>query len=202
MSDTQAAKDLAKRRRSTRTVLSLPGPILRLMGAARPCAPWDARSTPAFQLIAHGARNQPKTSTLSPAEARAGANYGFALLAADPEPGVTTEAVDIPAPHGAIPARAYRPARADPAAPLMVWLHQGGGVIGDLETSHAFCTVLAAATGRPGAVGRLPPGARAPPPRRLRRRADRLPLGPRQRRAVRRAGRPGGDGAAIAWAAT
>ncbi len=148
MSDVQAA-DLAKRRRSLRTVLSLPGPVLRLMGGGRAVRAMGRTLDPAFQLIAHGARNQPKASSQTPQEARTGATYGFALLAADPEPGVMVEAVDIPASHGAIPARAYRPARADPAAPLMVWLHQGGGVIGDLETSHAFCTLLAATTGGP-----------------------------------------------------
>ncbi len=143
------AADLAKRRRSLRTVLSLPGPILRLMGGGKPVRAMGRTLDPAFQLIAHGARNQPKASSQTPEEARAGAAYGFALLSADPEPGVTTEAVSIPAPHGDLPGRAYRPARPDPAAPLMVWLHQGGGVIGDLETSHAFCTLLAATTGGP-----------------------------------------------------
>ena len=146
---TDAAADLAKRRKSMRAVFGLPGPILRLMAGGRPVRAMGRTLDPAFQLIAHGARNQPKTSTLSPAEARAGANYGFALLSADPAPGVVTESVEIPAPHGPIPARAYRPPKADANAPLMVWLHQGGGVIGDLETSHAFCTLLASTTGGP-----------------------------------------------------
>ncbi|RYF94009.1 MAG: alpha/beta hydrolase, partial [Caulobacteraceae bacterium] len=38
---------------------------------------------------------------------------------------------------------AYRPADQDSAAPLLVFAHFGGGVIGDLDTCHAFCGMLA-----------------------------------------------------------
>ncbi|HEX4712476.1 alpha/beta hydrolase, partial [Phenylobacterium sp.] len=51
----------------------------------------------------------------------------------------------IPGPAGEIPARIYRPKVQDPEAPLMVFAHMGGGVIGDLEICHAFCTILARA---------------------------------------------------------
>src|SRR6202012_3075643 len=67
----------------------------------------------------------------------------LALVAGDPEPGVRAEPLSIPARHGAIPARAYRPEGQDPAAPIMVFAHFGGGVIGDLETCDVFCTILA-----------------------------------------------------------
>ncbi|MET0273801.1 MAG: alpha/beta hydrolase, partial [Phenylobacterium sp.] len=39
--------------------------------------------------------------------------------------------------------RLYRPQDQDPAAPVIVWAHFGGGVIGDLESGDAFCQVLA-----------------------------------------------------------
>lgn len=50
----------------------------------------------------------------------------------------------IPSPHGhAIPARLYRAsATADPA-PVLVYFHGGGWVIGDLETHDALCAEIA-----------------------------------------------------------
>jgi acetyl esterase/lipase len=56
---------------------------------------------------------------------------------------VRTESVSIPNGAASIPARAYRPENQDPAAPLMVFAHFGGGVIGDLETCDTFCGILA-----------------------------------------------------------
>jgi len=59
-----------------------------------------------------------------------------ALRAADGEPievGPVTD-VAIPGPGGDIPARIYRPDAHGPA-PVLVWYHGGGWVIGDVETS-------------------------------------------------------------------
>jgi acetyl esterase/lipase len=46
--------------------------------------------------------------------------------------------VSIPGPAGAIVARHYRPATAEPA-PLLVFYHGGGWTIGDLDTHDALC---------------------------------------------------------------
>jgi acetyl esterase/lipase len=46
-------------------------------------------------------------------------------------------------PGGLLPLRLYRPERQDPTLPLIVFAHFGGGVIGDLETCDAFCSILA-----------------------------------------------------------
>ncbi|MDT5277685.1 MAG: acetyl esterase, partial [Mycobacterium sp.] len=46
--------------------------------------------------------------------------------------------VSIPGPAGDIAARHYRPANPEPA-PLLVFLHGGGWVIGDLDTYDALC---------------------------------------------------------------
>ena len=59
-----------------------------------------------------------------------------------------TETLSIDGPNssgggGQLPLRAYRPAEQDADAPLIVFAHFGGGVIGDLETCHAFCGILA-----------------------------------------------------------
>ncbi|THD55157.1 alpha/beta hydrolase, partial [Phenylobacterium sp.] len=61
----------------------------------------------------------------------------------DPEPGVLIEPLTVPGPGGDIPARVYRPDNQDSHAPLMIFAHFGGGVIGDLETCNAFCSILA-----------------------------------------------------------
>ncbi len=57
-----------------------------------------------------------------------------------PGPQIHVEARDmsIPGPAGEIPARHYRPA-GEAAAPLLVFYHGGGWVIGDLDTHDALC---------------------------------------------------------------
>ncbi len=49
----------------------------------------------------------------------------------------------VPGPAGEIPVRVYRPEGAPAAAPVLVWYHGGGWVIGDLDTTdgpaRAFC---------------------------------------------------------------
>ncbi|HEX7131813.1 MAG TPA: alpha/beta hydrolase [Iamia sp.] len=66
-----------------------------------------------------------------------------ALAATDGEPVVVGSATDVavPGPAGAIPARIYRPDTRD-AAPVLVWYHGGGWVIGNVETSDATARKL------------------------------------------------------------
>lgn len=66
------------------------------------------------------------------------------MFKAKPEPGVGWEDFTIPAADDRqLPVRMYRPQQQSPDAPMMVFFHFGGGVIGDLETCHAFCTMIA-----------------------------------------------------------
>jgi acetyl esterase/lipase len=58
---------------------------------------------------------------------------------------VGLEDLSLEGPRGPVLARAYRPRNQDPAAPLLVYAHMGGGVVGDLETCHAICALLARA---------------------------------------------------------
>ena len=55
-----------------------------------------------------------------------------------PQIHVGVREVSIPGPAGPIPARHYRPATSDPA-PLVVFYHGGGWVIGDLDTHDPLC---------------------------------------------------------------
>ena len=57
---------------------------------------------------------------------------------AGPQMHVGVSDLSIPGPAGPIPARHYRPATSDPA-PLVVFYHGGGWVIGDLDTHDPLC---------------------------------------------------------------
>ena len=82
-------------------------------------------------------------SSLSAQDGRAASAAGLAMFAAKPEPGVSWDNFDIPSSEGhQVPVRLYTPADQNPQAPMMVYFHFGGGVIGDLETCHAFCTMI------------------------------------------------------------
>ena len=129
--------------------LRLPGPVLNAFCGDEPAELGGRRLDPRFRFLAHAARGRPGLETLPLGEARRAVGRGAALGASPPEPGVSWETVEAPGAAGPRPARLYRPRRRDPRAPVMLWLHGGGGVLGDLETSHGFCTVLSAALQAP-----------------------------------------------------
>jgi acetyl esterase len=86
----------------------------------------------------------------SVAEARAHARQEAAATDSQPPiPMVRVEGVEIPGQAGRIPARLYVPGGlpAGAAAPLLVYFHGGGWVIGDLDTHDGVCRFLAAAAG-------------------------------------------------------
>lgn len=124
-------------------ILSLPSPVLRAMSGGGVVYKGGRTLDPRFQFFAHAAKKLPPMSSLTPAEAVAGSARGLAAVQGPLEPGVRTESLSVEGPNGPIPCRAYRPEVQDSSAPLIVYAHMGGGVIGDLETCHAFCSILA-----------------------------------------------------------
>jgi acetyl esterase len=68
-----------------------------------------------------------------------------------PIPMARVEALEVPGQAGPIPARFYVPAglAAGVPAPLLVYFHGGGFVIGDLDTHDGVCRFLAAVAGVP-----------------------------------------------------
>ena len=71
---------------------------------------------------------------------------------------VTSTDVSLPGPAGQIRARHYRPNEQD--APLLVYYHGGGFVVGGVDTTHDnLCEVICQRRRCPCALGRLPPGA-------------------------------------------
>lgn len=125
-------------------LLKLPSGWLVKLAGGEPVVLGGRRLDPHFQFLAHGAKRQPPMSSMAAQEGRAASAAGLAMFQADPEPGVTWSDSHLSAPDREIPIRTYRPATQDPEAPLMVFFHFGGGVIGDLDTCHAFCTMIAA----------------------------------------------------------
>jgi acetyl esterase/lipase len=137
----------ATQRMIVRTLLSLPTSVLRLMAGGGVVYQGGRTLDPRLQYLAAQGRSAPPLTMFSPEEARLGSAATLALVTGALEPGVLVEPLSIEGPGGTIPARLYRPEVQDPEAPLMVFAHFGGGVIGDLETCHAFCSILAR-TGR------------------------------------------------------
>ena len=140
---------LAMRRLILKTLLSLPAPALRLMSGGPVIYLGGRTLDPRLQFLTAQARGQAPLHTLTPEEGRRAAASFFALTTAATNPSVSSEALTIEGPAGPIPARAYRPETQDSATPLMIFAHMGGGVVGDLEASHAFCALLADITRGP-----------------------------------------------------
>lgn len=135
--------DSALRKWGLRALLCLPRPILRGLAGGGVVYQGGRTLDPRLQLLAAQALRLPPLSSLTPAEARAGSAQSLAPLAGRIEPGARIEALTVPGAAGPIAARAYRSADQDPGAPLMVFAHFGGGVIGDLDTCEVFCAILA-----------------------------------------------------------
>jgi acetyl esterase/lipase len=139
----------ATQRFIARKLLGLPAAILRLMSGGGVVYQGGRTLDPRIQFLAARAKAAAPLQMLSPPEARTASDAGLALVAGEPEPGVRVEALTVEGPAGPIPARAYRPDNQSPDAPLMIYAHMGGGVIGGLDTCHTFCTILAACARAP-----------------------------------------------------
>jgi acetyl esterase len=89
---------------------------------------------------------RPPYETVSPAEARE--LYLKGRVATNPEPPEmqSVQPLTIPSPAGPIPARIYTPIKLRKAgglAPVLVFYHGGGWVIGDLDSHDVVCRKLA-----------------------------------------------------------
>jgi acetyl esterase/lipase len=126
-----------------RALLSLPRPLVRALAGGGVVHVGGRTLDHRIQFLAAQARGGPPLSSFPPDIARAGTTQTLAPMQGAPEPGVRIESLSVPGGAGDIAARAYHPKDQDPAAPLMVFAHFGGGVIGDLDTCEVFCTILA-----------------------------------------------------------
>jgi len=101
-------------------------------------------STLLEQLAASGT---PSLEQLSVPEARS-LLARLAPLAGPVEEVAGVEDITVPGPGGPIPVRLYRPAGpVDGPPPLLVWLHGGGWVLGDLATADGTARLLSNGSG-------------------------------------------------------
>ena len=99
----------------------------------------DAQSLLA-QVAASGI---PPYETLSAVAARGFYNAGRPFLAADPQPVEEVREMSAPGPGGPIPLRYYRPASTAKRLPILLYLHGGGWVLGNLNSVDSVCRALA-----------------------------------------------------------
>ncbi len=98
---------------------------------------------PHLALLARANARQPAFHEMTPAEARATSTRAIALTAGTPRPMASVEHRAIPGPGGPLPVRVYSPHGIAGPRPLLLYFHQGGCVIGDLDWCEPFCTRLA-----------------------------------------------------------
>tara|TARA_R110000765_G_scaffold399774_1_gene494559 strand:- start:428 stop:1462 length:1035 start_codon:yes stop_codon:yes gene_type:complete len=128
----------------TKLIFKLPGGLLVRMAGGKPLEINGRVLEPQLQMVAWNGRNAPPLSSLPADVVQAATREQLAMMAAAPEPGVIIEDSTIPGPDkNEIPVRIYLPDEQDTSNPMMVYYHMGGGVIGDLDTCNAFCSMIA-----------------------------------------------------------
>ena len=99
----------------------------------------------AFAELVKGAQARREGGEVTPEVVRAAFRTMAEIGSADPVSSVSVHDRTIPGPAGELPIRLYHPTRTSGRADAIVFFHQGGGVIGDLDTDHTLCTMLAEA---------------------------------------------------------
>jgi acetyl esterase len=95
-------------------------------------------------IAAFRAANRPAYETMSPDEARATSRAGRAVVQPDPPDMAAVEQTVVHSPAADIPVRIYRPLTlAGGNAPVLVFFHGGGWVIGDLDSHDVVCRSIA-----------------------------------------------------------
>jgi acetyl esterase len=130
-------------------LLKLPDGILVAMSGGKPIVRDGRKLDARFQFIEAAAAKQPLPQPLEPKLVRNGVDLLTDLFGGPLEAGVSFSDMSIPASGRQIPARVYRPQNQRPEAALMVFYHFGGGVVGNVKTCHAFCSILAKSVGCP-----------------------------------------------------
>jgi acetyl esterase/lipase len=133
----------------TRGASALPAGIQRVLGGPQRVRIDGQVLDPEVQLLLRLMRlaRRPDFETLPVREAREEIRREAASVAGRPLPVARVEATTIPGPAGSLPARLYVPWGAPAAGPLLVYLHGGGWVVGDLDTHEVPCRFLAREAG-------------------------------------------------------
>lgn len=127
----------------TRMIFRLPSGVIQAM-AGRKTEAEGAVLDPRIALMAKQAATRPSMTALPVNVARQGTQAAIGLTSGKRRAGVATRDLKVPGGGGVeLEARLYTPANATGAEPLLVYLHQGGCVLGGLWMSDAWCSILA-----------------------------------------------------------
>lgn len=131
-------------RAGVKVIPHLPAGLKRLLSGGRAVTIDGNTLDPSLQMLL-AAQRATGINGLAVAEdaALTRKQFGETVRSVD-EPGVHAAGIrdlSIPGPAGQIPARHYRPAGEGPA-PLLVFFHGGGWVIGDLDSHDALCRLI------------------------------------------------------------
>jgi acetyl esterase len=142
----------AAEHRLLKFVCGLPPRLQRLLFGAPPSIDGQVLAPDMHALVRLAAISGETSFTkgLTPAEARAHNRRGAEATASRPPIAMArVEEIEVSSEAGALPARFYLPVGLPPErpAPLLLYFHGGGWVIGDLETHDDVCRFLAAAAG-------------------------------------------------------
>lgn len=120
----------------------LPPSVLQRMAGGPPIEIRGRQLQPMMQLLWVQGKKQRPISEFEPEQARAVMDEAAALLAGPIANDIEIKNQTIPTSAGELPVRIYMPS-SDTPLPVVLFFHQGGFVIGGLETGHSFCALLA-----------------------------------------------------------
>jgi acetyl esterase len=134
--------------RLVRFLSGLP-PALQRRLAGRPVVIDGQQLEPEVQLMLRltALSPDPELTTLTPAEARDDLRRLALALEGPKVPVARVEPLELPGPGGPIAARLYVPEDDQRPLPMLVYLHGGGWVRGDLDTHDNTCRFLAREAG-------------------------------------------------------
>lgn len=121
-------------------VLKLPTKVLRKM-AGEPTVVDGRTLDVRLQLAASQSADAPSITEFDPATARDAAAMAFAQTNGPRVSGVATH--DLTIDGSGLTVRIYRPEVTEGLRPGVLFMHQGGFVVGDLDTCDTFCSRLA-----------------------------------------------------------
>jgi acetyl esterase/lipase len=135
--------DMSFQETMTRMVMSLPSGVIQAMVGKKVEGDGNVLD-PRIALMAKEAAKRPSVVALPVNVARQGTQAAIGLSSGKRRAGVVTRDLKVPGGGGAeLEARLYTPANATGNEPLLVYLHQGGCVLGGLWMSDSWCSILA-----------------------------------------------------------
>ncbi|MEO1369754.1 MAG: alpha/beta hydrolase, partial [Acidobacteriota bacterium] len=133
---------LSRRQRAVKRLLTLPPGVLRALNGGSVVVAGQ-RLDPALAVLCRFANRRARLHRLEPAAARRRLRGLSALMPTALPLMDRVEDRRIPGPGGPLAIRVYTPADLRRRPPALVYFHGGGWVVGDLESSDAFCRLIA-----------------------------------------------------------